>query len=353
MNNNCDEYISSINKTDVKKSRKDAIENGTDLNNLYGELLIEIMNANSPKVCEELLKLSNVYVEDKKFNGKFVHESDRHIINMIAEYIDTICDNDLQCTQIQNMYRNLIQFKKQFIARHVHLVVYLVFNSRYSKIHDVNELIQNANVGLIRAIDKWNPQLGYKLSTYAGWWIKYEMLYGISKQCLDISIPFNVKEKKNRIDRFVGRYICQNNEDPNIEDIMEDTGFSYRNIQTCLESDIDIVYFDKINDDGSKLEECIPDNTISPEKACSISEINSMLNDSISNLSEKEKYVVQMFFGLNGKDQHSYRNIGKKMKLSHERIRQICDESIKKMKKSLSNKIRNEEIDGNYRELFV
>lgn len=197
------------------------------------------------------------------------------------------------------------------------------------------DLISEGNIGLMKAVDKFKLNRGAKLSTYAGWWIKQMITLALRNQSKTIRLPTNISQRVSRIRR--AENILQNElgRNPTHDEIAKKVGMSVTRVKILLKISSNIVSLDLPvkHDSLLTIGETLPDeNADDPFSKLAESTTKEMLIDAVRQLKPKEIEVIWLYFGLDGNGQKSLAEIGKKLSLTRERIRQIRDISINKLR---------------------
>ena len=232
------------------------------------------------------------------------------------------------------------QAKQQLILSNLRLVVNIAKNYSNKGLGFI-DLISEGNFGLIHAIDKFDYTKGYRLSTYAVWWIKQAVTKAIISKGREIRIPSYKHDILNKVNKFIMGYITEYSSYPSIDSIAQGTGLEEKKIQKVMLEFQDMLSLNASIGDDIYLEDTISQADEESLENKVLGEIaKEEINAILGLLKPREKDILTLRYGLFGQDIHTLEEVGKKFNITRERVRQIEKKTLDKLRIKYSDQLR-------------
>ncbi len=271
------------------------------------------VNDNVRMYLKEIGKISLLSMEEEQELSKRVAAGDEKAKNILAE----------------SNLRLVVSIAKRYVGRGLLFL----------------DLIQEGNIGLMKAVEKFDYDKGYKFSTYATWWIRQAITRALADQARTIRVPVHMVETINKMARIERQMTLELNREPTDQELSKKMGLSVDKIAEIRKISQDPVSLETPigEEDDSHLGDFLADErTMSPEEFANYEILKDELREVLSTLTVREKEVLELRFGLFDGSSHTLEEVGKQFKVTRERIRQIEAKALRKLRHpSRAKKLRD------------
>jgi len=332
----------TISAPDITAKIPDVPENVELLDSLYTELSeagVEVTTPEEPvasELSDEWLIEDDeeVTIEDQSYLDDIADDSVRLYLREIGKIPLLNAEQELELAQ--RVVAGEKEAKDQMAEANLRLVVSIA--KRYvGRGLDLLDLIEEGNTGLLRAVEKFDPDKGFKFSTYATWWIRQAITRAIADQARTIRIPVHMVETINKLLRTQRRLTQELNREPTNAEIAKEMEIDEAKVEHIMKIKQDISSLDaSIRDDEeeSVLADFIEDeDTITPEESATGQLLKEQVKEMLGALTEREQKILKLRFGLEDGKQHTLEEVGQEFSVTRERIRQIEAKALAKLRK--------------------
>jgi RNA polymerase primary sigma factor len=238
-------------------------------------------------------------------------------------------------TEIERHDLTVRQAKRELMEANLRLVVSVAKRYLGSDL-SLLDLVQEGNIGLMKAVDRFQYRRGFKFSTYATWWIRQAITRAIADHSRTIRIPVHMVETLNRISRVNRNMINELGREPTPEELAQRTGVPAKKVRLILESSRKPLSLETPIGEDSELGDFLEDKSAgSPNDTLMSQDLTSQVEKALATLSAKEKEILRLRFGIGEEGEHTLEEVGKRFAVTRERIRQIEAKALRKLRHPL------------------
>ena len=342
----CDEILNHKEKINLTFRKMNSNINSLDLPvEKMDKLFEQLSSATSKKAKEKIAKdisaktghqfsIANRYFEKIELKRK-------RISTMIELTTLSLDDFNLEVKSLKQVERKVKSAKSQLVEANLRLVISIAkkYTNRGLQFLD---LIQEGNIGLMKAVDKFEYRRGYKFSTYATWWIRQSITRAIADQARTIRIPVHMIETINKLSRISRAKVQELGREPTADELSEDLGMPLYKVRKVLKIAKEPISLDTPigDDEDSQLKDFIADEHIrDPGEATVSSNMGERTREALKTLTKREENVLRLRFGIDSIKDHTLEEVGQDFDVTRERIRQIEAKALRKLRHPTRSKL--------------
>ena len=342
----CDEILNHKEKINLTFRKMNSNIKSLDLPvEKMDKLFEQLSSATSKKAKEKTAKdisaktghrfsIANRYFEKIELNRK-------RISTMIELTTLSLDDFNLEVKNLKQVERKVKSAKSQLVEANLRLVISIAkkYTNRGLQFLD---LIQEGNIGLMKAVDKFEYRRGYKFSTYATWWIRQSITRAIADQARTIRIPVHMIETINKLSRISRAKVQELGREPTADELSEDLGMPLYKVRKVLKIAKEPISLDTPigDDEDSQLKDFIADEHIrDPGEATVSSNMGERTREALKTLTKREENVLRLRFGIDSIKDHTLEEVGQDFDVTRERIRQIEAKALRKLRHPTRSKL--------------
>ena len=312
-----------------------------EMDNIFKKLRGTSKKKEKEKISKEIadktglrMSIANRYYEKIELNRKSIK-------TMIEWTNLSLEEFEAEVKNLKQVERRVKHAKSQLVEANLRLVISIAkkYTNRGLQFLD---LIQEGNIGLMKAVDKFEYRRGYKFSTYATWWIRQSITRAIADQARTIRIPVHMIETINKLSRISRAKVQELGREPTADELSEDLGMPLYKVRKVLKIAKEPISLDTPigDDEDSQLKDFIADeHATDPGEATVSSNMGEKTRDALKTLTKREENVLRLRFGIDSAKDHTLEEVGQDFEVTRERIRQIEAKALRKLRHPTRSKL--------------
>ena len=342
----CDELFNHKEKIDLTFRKMDSNTKCLNMSAEETDDIFKKLRAASNKKEKEIISkdiaaktghrmsIANRFYEKIELNRKSV-------ATMIEWTTLSLEEFEAEVKNLKHVERRVKSAKSQLVEANLRLVISIAkkYTNRGLQFLD---LIQEGNIGLMKAVDKFEYRRGYKFSTYATWWIRQSITRAIADQARTIRIPVHMIETINKLSRISRAKVQELGREPTADELSEDLGMPLYKVRKVLKIAKEPISLDTPigDDEDSQLKDFIADeHATDPGEATVSSNMGEKTRDALKTLTKREENVLRLRFGIDSAKDHTLEEVGQDFEVTRERIRQIEAKALRKLRHPTRSKL--------------
>lgn len=315
---------------------------------LYNRLKRQVSRGDMERATATMKGMSLSFREIEKIIKKLValgRQAERGNTTEIERIgLDTATLKDV-VLRIEKEEANIKRAKDELIMANLRLVVSIA-KKYVNRGLTLLDLIQEGNIGLMKASDRYESGKGTKFSTYSTWWIRQRITRAILDQARTIRLPVHLIEESTRISRIYTKFMRERGREPSPEEVAKIMGLSVARVNEILRAIQEPVSLETpiLSEEKELKDVIIDEKSVSPFKTLENTEASSKIEQVLSSLTEREEKIIRMRFGIGVGSEHTLEEVGKHFNLTRERIRQIEIKALKKLRHPARSKLLKEYV---------